>query len=98
MVVMSMPAGTEFSTIHSAIWLASSPKPAKKVPARDAAVMDCWAYSSKRNGFQNTCPYIRLDAEAMRTPQSAVTQMVIGAVTACPKRAAFGVLAYLVQS
>jgi hypothetical protein len=98
MVVISMPAGTEFSTMHSAIWLASSPMPAKNVPARDAGVMAVWACRSNRNGFQNTCPYIRVDAEAMRIPQSAVTQIVTGAVMACPKRAAFGVLAYLVQS
>jgi hypothetical protein len=34
----------------------------------------------------------------MRIPQSAVMEMVTGAVMAWPNRAALGVLAYLVQS
>jgi hypothetical protein len=96
---MSMPVEIALRTMQRAIWEARKARPEKKVPARAAGVKETfWMWRRSSKGFQKYWPYIWFVADVMMTPQRAVMMMVRGQVTPWPKRDAFGVLAYRVQS
>ena len=96
---ISIPAETPLRTVQRANWLARNPRPAKNVPALAPGDIEFfWMVRRSSNGFHKTSPYRVAVAEVMIRPQSAVTEIARGAVTAWPKSAALGVLEYRVQS
>lgn len=96
---MSIPVEIPFSIWHKASWSTKNPRPAKKVPALAAGVIECtWTVNRSSNGFQIYSPYMVAAALVMMIPHTDVTTMKMGAQMSCPKSAALGVLAYRVQS